>query len=177
MFARVLARLALPAEDPAWTLACAPSSRPVPRQFLAPPCWRGLCPGGSTRLRAGATVSGLVDASGRLLLAAWPRNPRAQRAGRDGFTGWRRPQSRLDRVAMAWLIACRRWLRRGAGLGLADLVRRPARLTLSATHADLDFDLRAADVRVRRAGLDVDPGWVPWFGRVIGYRYTREGAP
>jgi hypothetical protein len=26
---------------------------------------------------------------------------------------------------------------------------------------------------VRRAGLDLDPGWVPWFGRVVGFHYGR----
>jgi hypothetical protein len=29
----------------------------------------------------------------------------------------------------------------------------------------------AADVTVRAAGLDLDPGWVPWLGVVVEYRY------
>jgi hypothetical protein len=33
------------------------------------------------------------------------------------------------------------------------------------------FDLAAADVRVRRSGLDIDPGWVPWLGRVVRFHY------
>jgi hypothetical protein len=27
---------------------------------------------------------------------------------------------------------------------------------------------------VRRAGLDVDPGWLPWFGRVVNFHFDRE---
>jgi hypothetical protein len=27
---------------------------------------------------------------------------------------------------------------------------------------------------VRRLGLDIDPGWLPWFGRVVAFHY-RQG--
>jgi hypothetical protein len=27
------------------------------------------------------------------------------------------------------------------------------------------------DMTVRRAGLDLDPGWVPWLGRVVQFHY------
>jgi hypothetical protein len=27
------------------------------------------------------------------------------------------------------------------------------------------------DIEVRRAGLDLDPGWVPWLGRVVTFGY------
>ena len=30
---------------------------------------------------------------------------------------------------------------------------------------------RLPDVAVRRAGLDTDPGWVPWLGTVVMFRY------
>ena len=73
-----------------------------------------------------------------------------------------------------WLSACRRFLRRQARLGPATLVLRPARLAITDTHVDVFFPLSAADIRIRRAGLDIDPGWVPWFARVIGFHY-QEG--
>jgi hypothetical protein len=82
------------------------------------------------------------------------------------------PQS-LAGLARPWLTACRRWLRRNAGIGVASLVRRPAALSLTATHADVFFQLGDADLRVRRAGLDLDPGWLPWFGRVVGFHYSQ----
>lgn len=73
-----------------------------------------------------------------------------------------------------WARAVHRALRRHARIGLADLVRRPALLQSTPTHIDLRFDLRLVDLRIRRAGLDLDPGWLPWFGRVIGFHYERR---
>lgn len=73
--------------------------------------------------------------------------------------------------ADAWLAAARHWLRRAGRIGLASLLLRPARLAVTATHADVFFDLAAIDLRVRRLGLDIDPGWVPWVGRVVGFHY------
>ena len=55
--------------------------------------------------------------------------------------------------------------------GLASLVLRPARLEWTATHWDVHFDVHAADLRVRRAGLDIDPGWCEGLGRVVGFHY------
>jgi len=82
-------------------------------------------------------------------------------------------RSRSDaEQADAWLDAARYWLRRVGRIGLATLVQRPARFALTPTHADLHFDLAATDLRVRRLGLDCDPGWLPWFGRVVGFHYA-----
>jgi hypothetical protein len=75
------------------------------------------------------------------------------------------------RDAASWLTRCRRYVRRRAHIGLASLVVRPARIAVTATHADVFFPLSAADARTRRAGLDIDPGWVPWFGRVVAFHY------
>lgn len=94
-------------------------------------------------------------------------------ARRGGVT----PAMRLQRSgcladqADAWLAAARHWLRRAGRIGLASLVLRPARLAVTATHADVFFDLAATDLRVRRLGLDVDPGWRPWVGRVVSFHY------
>lgn len=70
-----------------------------------------------------------------------------------------------------WIRRVRRWCRIEAGIGLASLVHRPARLRSSSTHLEVWFDLGAVDLRVRRNGLDIDPGWVPWIGRVVRYEY------
>lgn len=78
-----------------------------------------------------------------------------------------------DDPAWAWLHASRHGLRRQAGIGLATLVRRPALVAATPTHIDLYFDLDAVDLRVRRQGLDSDPGWLPWFGRVVSFHYGR----
>jgi hypothetical protein len=65
----------------------------------------------------------------------------------------------------------RLWCRRHARLGLHDLIRRPAHITATRTHIDILFDIQQVDLRVRSAGLDVDPGWVPWLGRVVRFHY------
>jgi hypothetical protein len=75
------------------------------------------------------------------------------------------------RVVGAWEVAVRRWIRRYARIGLADLVLRPAGLAATLTHLDVWLDLDGADARVRRAGLDLDPGWLPWLGKVVGFHY------
>lgn len=70
-----------------------------------------------------------------------------------------------------WTAAVRRWCRRHPRLGLIALIRRPARLHLSATHVQVTFRMSELDIRLRRLAIDVDPGWVPWLGRVVSYQY------
>ena len=158
----VLNRLGVPDSDPVRHLLDAPAGDcRSPSVFRAPAgwspqLWRGR---GAVMYRRRGGLELQLDPAGRLLLAARALDASAER-------------SNLDRhVVDAWSIAVRRWLRRAAGIGLASLVRRPARLTLTSTHVDLVFDLDRSDLRVRRAGLDLDPGWVPWFGRVVSFHY------
>ena len=75
--------------------------------------------------------------------------------------------------ALQCLHAARHFLRRRLRIGLASLVLRAARLEWTATHWDVHFDAEAADLRVRRAGLDIDPGWCEGLGRVVGFHYGR----
>lgn len=74
-------------------------------------------------------------------------------------------------VAVRWSRSMRGSCVTGAAMTLRALVRRSGRVTATPTHIDVLFDHRQADVRIRRAGLDVDPGWVPWFGRVVHFHY------
>lgn len=76
--------------------------------------------------------------------------------------------------ARVWRRDVRRWLRHGGGIGLARLVLRPGRIALTATHVDIHFRLADADLRVRRLGLDINPGWLPWFGRVVAFHYDHH---
>jgi len=79
-----------------------------------------------------------------------------------------------DAQATVWLTAARRWLRRAGRIGLASLVLRPGFMGLTPTHADVHFRLHHTDLRVRRLGLDIDPGWLPWYGRVVAFHYRRN---
>jgi hypothetical protein len=79
------------------------------------------------------------------------------------------------------LAACQlvlaRYLRRYARISPRRLVRRPALVHATRSHIDLCFDARWVELDVRRTGLDLDPGWVPWLGRVVSFHYDYEGRP
>ena len=51
-----------------------------------------------------------------------------------------------------------------------ELLQVPARLRLTPSHLDLDYPLTSVRLPVRLAALDLDPGWVPWLGRVLSFR-------
>jgi len=82
------------------------------------------------------------------------------------------PRCPIETPYDCWLAALRRWSRRHARMGLATLIRRPARVQASPTHIDVAFSLSELDVRIRRHALDVDPGWVPWLHRVVQFQYV-----
>ena len=74
----------------------------------------------------------------------------------------------------AWRVGLDRWLRRTAGRRLTDVVRRPGWLIDTGEHLSIRFRIDDADIRLRRRALDIDPGWVPWLGRVVRYHYRDE---
>lgn len=76
--------------------------------------------------------------------------------------------------AVRWLAACRRHLRLQLGIGLYSLVCRAATMRVTATHVDVRLPIDAVDMRIRRAGLDLDPGWVAWLGRVLRFHYGQD---
>ena len=57
-----------------------------------------------------------------------------------------------------------------------ELLLRPAWMQVSHTHLDVLFTLDQADLRVRRQGLDADPGWVPWLGRIVSLHFEPAHA-
>jgi hypothetical protein len=86
----------------------------------------------------------------------------------------RRPRRLL--IRRAWQRAAERWLLAATRLTLAQIVQRPARVAITRTHVDVAMPLRTADVAIRLAGLDLDPGWVPWLGRVVRFHYLEAIA-
>jgi len=48
-----------------------------------------------------------------------------------------------------------------------------AKLRATETHLDLDLATAEIDGVLRLSGLDLDPGWVPWLGRVVRFHYDR----
>lgn len=61
--------------------------------------------------------------------------------------------------------------RYGAAAWRAESWRRPARVLATSSHLDLHFRLQDVSLPVRRCGLDLDPGWQPWLGRVVQFHY------
>jgi hypothetical protein len=77
-----------------------------------------------------------------------------------------------SRRATTELRTLRRWLRRRPRLTLDELANRHGHLAVSRTHVDVWLPPETVDLRIRRWGLDLDPGWVPWLGRIVTFHYA-----
>ena len=173
---RVLDRLRAPADEPLRALAAdLPPAPALAGRLDLPALWAEELCRGPTRVVADGERQVLFDAGGRLPLALWrePAPGRPGRAARQGRRGQLPPTERL--LCDAWINASRRRLRRRARIGIATLVRRPARVALTATNVDVWLAPETVSLAVRRHGLDLDPGWVPWLGRVVRFHY--DGDP
>lgn len=53
----------------------------------------------------------------------------------------------------------------------AGLFQMPALLLASRSHLDVHFRMRDIRLDVRRVALDINPGWLPWLGRVVTFHY------
>lgn len=51
---------------------------------------------------------------------------------------------------------------------------RAARVRANPSHVDIHLRLAEVDLELRRGGLDLDPGWLPWLGRVVRFHYDRS---
>lgn len=147
----------------AWALW---AGEPLRLRFLGAPGWRCLT------CRRGVSV-----------LAAWegpaPAGLRARLAGVEvarGLASNGKDVGLGERLLVTLQIAVRRYLRRAAGITLRQLALRAGRVVTTATHLDVIFPVRLLDLRLRRAALDVNPGWVPWLGRVVTFHYDFDAA-
>jgi hypothetical protein len=52
---------------------------------------------------------------------------------------------------------------------LLETCRRDAVVVADPAWLEVRYALVDVDVRVRRAGLDLDPGWLPWLGCVVRF--------
>lgn len=59
----------------------------------------------------------------------------------------------------------------GAGVWQPALLARTAQVRLSPSHVDMTLALAAVQLPVRLAGLDINPGWLPWLGKVVEFHY------
>jgi hypothetical protein len=74
--------------------------------------------------------------------------------------------------ALHWCAGLDRWLRRRARLPLDRLVWRAGWLRQTGDRLIIRFPPHAADIRLRRHALDIDPGWTDWLGLSVRYLYA-----
>jgi hypothetical protein len=78
---------------------------------------------------------------------------------------------RMDVLVRLWALGVRRWCWREGRITVREIVCREGRVWLTRTDLDVTLPMDRADVRIRRIGLDIDPGWLPWFGKVVRFHY------
>jgi hypothetical protein len=61
---------------------------------------------------------------------------------------------------------------RAAAALVRQVARRHAEIVADPGWIDARMRLDEVDTAVRRAGLDLDPGWVPWLGCVVRFVYV-----
>ncbi len=157
----VLRRTGAPDRDAMRPLIASPADAwPFPDTWTAPDVWAGLTddapvvPRFDPLFRRSARMrGGLVE---------------AQVAQHDGPA----EDGPVPAWDDAWVDAVEAWLARYAEIDLAALVLRPGRVMVTRTHVDVLLAPEQADVRVRRAGLDLNPGWVAWWGRIVTFHYA-----
>ena len=67
-----------------------------------------------------------------------------------------------------------RFLYRHAKMSLRSLVMREGQIAVTRTHLDFLFNIDQLDIRIRKAGLDINPGWVSWLGMVVQFHYQQK---
>lgn len=86
---------------------------------------------------------------------------------------------RIGPVAMAWLVGVLDDVRETLRVLLDDepetLLYGTGQVMTSRTHIDLYLPHDQANVAVRRAGLDNNPGWMPDLGYIVLFHFVEEG--
>jgi hypothetical protein len=84
-------------------------------------------------------------------------------------------QDSIARHAHRWLtVTAHRLLGDGdrTAQTVERLLHRPGTIFAERGWIDIDMPLDAVDIDIRRAGLDIDPGWIGWLGSVVRFRYV-----
>jgi hypothetical protein len=155
---------------------------------LEPPLWQSPRPTAHAGLlflvplltRVG--VASLVQDHPDLIERDWPHALLVRLADRLGVSrddpaiGWiaaRTPtiESEDRSITSSAIRDARMRARLDAGRTMRAMIRRPGAIVVTRTHIDVLLRHSQVDVAIRRAGLDLDPGWVPWLGRVVQFHY------
>jgi hypothetical protein len=145
----------------------------MPGALLDDPALDGITPS-ELLARMVLTLVPTVDDDPAVLAFAGLDARRLQR----GWSGEALPPKAAQRIqvhADAWASAAVARLDRrneDSRSVVAELARRLGRIEREQGWTDVHLALAAVDIDVRRAGLDIDPGWVPWLGSVVRFRYA-----
>ena len=82
----------------------------------------------------------------------------------------------LHPAAASWFQQLRHWPRQHARMLLNWIIRRPALCRITRSHIDVHFGHNQADIRLRKLGLDLNPGWIFCLGKVITFHYDENPA-
>jgi hypothetical protein len=101
---------------------------------------------------------------------------------RSNFSPPNRSAFNSDYLLHVWVLAVRRWCWRNARMTVPEIIRRGGLVWLTHSDLDITMPLNQIDIRIRRLGLDIDPGWLPWFGEFgksvrFHYRAREPGEP
>lgn len=158
-----------------------PVEPPTPRPFQLPaPCW-ALLPVGAPLTQVSGPDSTFILGHAGTWLASWTGD--APGPLTDALARGRHPVlpgRSLDPIAAllahadGWGRSALAWVERHVDLAPDALVARQAVVSSTPTHTDVVLPLSAIDLAIRRLALDVDPGWVPWLGRVVRFHYVEN---
>lgn len=181
---RALDRTACPPGDPVRTALgqrpLAPADdpmpvRPVDLSALAHPLWPVSDPV-IHPVRDHPGWRALTCARGRLVLAIW--HGRAPAAIRRGLAIRPRRGQPLAHVMQRALTTAELGIRAAAramtGTHVRALLGRSGWVRATRSHLDVTFDAALVDLSIRRAGLDIDPGWCRWLFSVVSIHYDYE---
>jgi len=189
IFWRVASLLHIPLHDPILRFLWEepPDTSPQQIEFVAPMHWRPILTTSKSEnlnLRL-CRVTGMpghrliLDNKDRLVVGLWYTQNREFVNPWLAYVKGRLKSSEpkmwsVEKAVDNFVIAMCRYIRRYAKMNLRSLVQRPAYAAITRTHMDITIPLQQLDIRVRLAGLDIDPGWVPWLGRVIQFHYIED---
>ena len=74
--------------------------------------------------------------------------------------------------AARWQLALRLHALQQARLPLRRVLHRPGRVLQAPHRVDVLLPLAQADIRLRRAGFDLDPGYLPWLDCIVRFHYA-----
>jgi len=82
----------------------------------------------------------------------------------------------IQNLIMTFHFLLGKLARKFASMSLRAIIHRKGKVSITKTHLDLLLNSDTADVRIRRSGIDIDPGWVSWLGKIVQYHYESGEA-